>query len=376
MENLYQIAEEEQLLTPCLIYYEDLIRKNTERIIELAGDVKRLWPHIKTHKSLDMTKLLMCFGIDQFKTATVAETEMCCMAGARRVLMAYPLIGPNRERLLRLQAAYPETKIYGMEDDLSQFALLSDEVIRLQGEGVLKEDYVLPVLIDVDLGLGRTGAAIDHLKAMVRAVAKMPGLLLEGFHCYDGHRHEHDYQERDRRVAETDAAVQEVIDALRKESYPLPVIIAGGTPSFPCHASHSDWFLSPGTSFIHDFGYDVNFPDLACTPAAVVASRVVSHPGPQMFTADCGCKAIATDPAPERGTIAGMPQAKTVMQNEEHWVFRLPEGESVPPIGAVLYIIPTHICPTSALYPEILVAEGGHLMKTWPVTARNRKLCY
>jgi D-serine deaminase-like pyridoxal phosphate-dependent protein len=154
------------------------------------------------------------------------------------------------------------------------------------------------------------------------------------------------------------------------------VIIAGGTPSFPCHAVHSDWYLSPGTSFIHDFGYDTNFPDLACTPAAVVASRVVSHPAPYTFTCDCGVKAIATDPMPERGTIAGLPEAKTVMQNEEHWVFRLPEEIPVPAIGTVLYIIPTHICPTSALYPEILVAKDGQITETWPVTARNRKICF
>lgn len=377
MDNLYQIAGEEELLTPCLIYYEDLIRKNTDRIIEMAGgDPERLWPHIKTHKSLDMTKLLLSYGIHKFKTATIAEAEMCAMAGASDIVLAYPLIGPNRERLVRLSLAYPKIRFYAIQDDMDQIRQLSVFLEKKVKEGQIPADYSLPILIDVDLGLKRTGASIEDLTKMVMASSELPYLRMEGLHCYDGHRHEHDYVERDQRVAETDQRIQAVIDDLRNEGYPLPVIIAGGTPSFPCHAAHTDWYLSPGTSFIHDWGYDVSFPDLRCIPAAVVASRVVSHPAPHTFTCDCGVKAIATDPAPERGIIAGMPQAKTVMQNEEHWVFRLPEEEDVPPIGTVLYIIPTHICPTSALYPEILVAEGGHITKTWPVTARNRKLCY
>ncbi|MBO4889035.1 MAG: D-TA family PLP-dependent enzyme [Firmicutes bacterium] len=377
MENLYRIQEEEQLLTPCLVYYEDLIRKNTKRIIELAGgDPERLWPHIKTHKSLDMTKLLMSYGIHKFKTATIAEAEMCAMAGASDIVLAYPLVGPNRERLVRLSLAYPKIRFYAIQDDMDQIRQLSAFLGDKAKEGLIPADYVVPLLIDVDLGLRRTGASIEDLEKMVSKTSELPFLQMDGFHCYDGHRHETDYQERDQRVKETDQRIQEVIENLRKGGYPLPVIIAGGTPSFPCHAAHTDWYLSPGTSFIHDWGYDVHFPDLQCTPAAVVASRVVSHPAPHTFTCDCGVKAIATDPAPERGTIAGLPEAKTVMQNEEHWVFRLPENMEVPSIGTVLYIIPTHICPTSALYPEILVAEQGQITKTWPVTARNRKLCY
>lgn len=44
------------------------------------------------------------------------------------------------------------------------------------------------------------------------------------------------------------------------------------------------------------------------------------------------------------------------------------------PVLALYYIIPTHICPTSALYPEALVALDGQIVDIWEVTARNRKL--
>ena len=39
-------------------------------------------------------------------------------------------------------------------------------------------------------------------------------------------------------------------------------------------------------------------------------------------------------------------------------------------------VIPTHICPTTALYPEILVAKDGQVADRWQVTARNRRITY
>jgi len=108
------------------------------------------------------------------------------------------------------------------------------------------------------------------------------------------------------------------------------------------------------------------------TPGAAILSRVVSHPKDGFFTLDTGSKAIATDPA-DRGIIADLPDAKLVSQSEEHWVWTL-EGKEPPPIGKVLYILPTHICPTSALYPGVVVVKNGKRIDYWEVAARNRKI--
>ena len=39
-----------------------------------------------------------------------------------------------------------------------------------------------------------------------------------------------------------------------------------------------------------------------------------------------------------------------------------------------MYIIPWHICPTTALYDRILVVSGSHREAVWNVTARNREI--
>ena len=105
-------------------------------------------------------------------------------------------------------------------------------------------------------------------------------------------------------------------------------------------------------------------------------TRVISRPTEDTLTLDLGCKAVATDPPIPRAKIVGMEYAKTILQNEEHLVLQVPREhiKDIPPIGTVLYAIPVHICPTSALYPSAAVVEDGHLSGWWEITARNRKI--
>ncbi len=368
MRNPYELKGTESLISPCLIYYEDMIRENTEKILKTAGSPDRLWPHVKSHKSLDMVKLLMEYGIDKFKTATVAEAEMAAQAGAKKVILAYPLIGPNMVRLVKLAKAFPQTTFYGVEDDFCQFQLLS-QVCE-------KEGFRLPVLADVNMGMNRTGADIGELEELYRKAGQLPGICLAGLHCYDGNHNNRDFAVRNQQVADKDRQVAAVADRLRGDGIFCELIVAGGTPSFPCHAQNTDWYLSPGTAFIHDAGYFQNLPDIPCIPAAAILTRVISRPAGNIFTTDLGYKGIAADPVVQRGYIVGLEDAEPVIHSEEHWAFRLEDESRIPPVGECLYVIPTHICPTSALYPEILVAEGGKVTKRWKVTARNRRITY
>ncbi len=368
MKNAYEVQGAEKLVSPCLIYYEDQIRNNIEKAIAMAGSAERLWPHVKSHKSIEMVKLQMEYGIRKFKTATVAEAEMVAMAGAERVILAYPVIGPNMERLIRLAKAYPETVFYGIEDDLEQLKKFSDTAKTM--------DYVMPMLLDVNMGMNRTGAAICDIDRIYRAAAGLDGIKMAGLHCYDGNHNDRNFAERNQKVLETDNRVKAVLDGLAADGLSCEVVVAGGTPSFPCHVRNTDWYVSPGTAFINDAGYYMNLPDIPCVPAAAVMTRVISHPAPGVFTTDLGYKGIAADPAVQRGYIVGLEEAVPILHSEEHWVFRLENEARVPEIGTCLYVIPTHICPTSALYPQIMVARRGEITNEWEVTARNRKITY
>ena len=363
----YHFSGEEEVISPSLVYYQDIIEENINKAIGLAGNPERLWPHMKTHKMSPLLKLQMDRGIERFKCATIAEAELCAMAGVADVLVAYPLVGPNIGRFAALREKYPGTTFWATGDNLKQLELLG---------AASSEKTPVNTLIDVNLGMNRTGVLPDKLEEFYLAAIRIRGLGIKGFHCYDGHLGIKDLGERRDAVSSATGKLWEVKKSLEKQGYEIPVLVMGGTPTFSCHRETAGVFLSPGTFFVQDYGYSSKFPDLDFSPGAAILSRVISHPNEGLFTLDTGSKAIATDPA-DRGIIADIPQAKPLFQSEEHWVWQL-DGDSahssLPPIGKIVYIIPTHICPSSALYPGVLVVKNGKQADYWEVGARNRKI--
>lgn len=365
METLnYHFAGEESLDSPALVYHEDIIEANIDKALALAGGPERMWPHVKTFKAPAVVRLLQKRGIRRFKCATIAEAEMCARCGAEHILLSYPLVGPAIPRFAALRRRYAGSLFWALGDDMDQLALLG---------GAVPAGDPLPLLIDVNTGMDRTGVGMDRLEAFSLRAGKIPGLRVMGFHCYDGHLALKDSGARQ----EAAAAELEQVLALRKSlearGLELPVLVMGGTPTFPCHARRPEAFLSPGTAFVQDRGYQIKYPDLPFIPAAAVMARVISRPRQDLFTLDLGYKAVAADQEGERGAVTDLPQARTETHSEEHWVFRAGPGPC-PPVGAILHVVPTHICPTTALYPGIHVVREGRLVNYWDVEARSRKI--
>ena len=369
----YVLEGTENLISPAIVYYKDIILYNTKRVIEMAGGPGRLWPHVKSHKSSAMIRMQMDLGINRFKCATISEAEMTADSGAGHIILAYPLIGPNVLRYIELTKAFPKTVFYAIADDLDSLSILADVACR--------EGTVVNILIDVNMGMNRTGVSLDLLESFCESCAALKGIKLKGMHCYDGHCRDSDFNIRKAIVEKNDAKVLKIRELLKRKGFEFEIMVMGGSPSFPCRAGKEGFYLSPGTIFIGDWTYFSILPDMVFTPGAALFSRVISHSGSNAnvgncFTLDLGCKGIASDPPGDRGVIVGLPEANPVFQSEEHWVFSLPENAALPPVGSECYVIPAHICPTSALYPEILVAQGGKITERWPVDARNRKITY
>jgi D-serine deaminase-like pyridoxal phosphate-dependent protein len=363
----YHFNREEDLDSPALVYHEDIIEENIQKAIDMAGGPERLWPHVKTYKTTAIVRFLETRGIRRFKCATIAEAEMCARCGAPYILVSYPLVGPAISRFIRLQQRYTESSIWAIGDDVRQLSLL--------GKAAEAAGRAIPFLVDLNSGMNRTGVALEGgvLKDFCLRMGKVPGLSLMGFHCYDGNLGIKDKDEREKAVEAETKKLMAIRDAVEAEGQKLPVLVMGGSPTFPCHARNRDVFLSPGTFFIQDHGYDAKYQDLAFTPGATVLTRVISRPREDLFTLDLGYKAIASDQEGERGIITDLPNARPEAQSEEHWVFRM-TGNPCPPIGTVLHVIPTHICPTTALYPGIHVVRGRELVNYWEVEARNRRI--
>ncbi|MDR0898675.1 MAG: D-TA family PLP-dependent enzyme [Oscillospiraceae bacterium] len=361
--EIYKITNADALDTPALCYFEALIEENTRRAIAMASDPARLWPHTKSHKMAEMIAMQRGMGIDRFKCATIAEGQLLARCGAGHALLAYPLVGPMITRFLALQTRYPATSFYAIADNLGQAERLSRAA--LPGK--------VNLLIDVDMGMHRTGVPLEATEALYRAAAALPGITMQGLHCYDGHRHEDSLTERRAKAEEAIAFVRALRDRLLADGLPCPNLVMGGTPSFPIHAAYPDVYCSPGTVFLSHAGYAAT-EGLPFTPAAGVLTRVISHPGEGLFTLDMGTKALASEMPGVRGVIVGMEGAERVLQSEEHSVYRVAEGAAVPGIGSMWFVIPMHICPTTMLYPFAHVVREGAAAGKWVVAARDREI--
>ncbi len=389
----YPIDAPEAIPSPALLYFRRHIEENIDKMVQIAGGPnaapRRLRPHIKTFKTMGVVELLRRRGVSMFKCATVAEAEMLAAGGVTDILLAYPIVGPNTSRVATLVAKHPEVSLKVLGDDSEALAALSQALSRALAGAQKRSSRTVEVLVDLDPGLHRTGVAFDDAPGIVRFVAESVGLSFGGLHYYDGQNHQSDFDERMAAAQAGYDAVADLTSTLENEGYAVPRRVMGGTPTFPCYARFGDVELSPGTSTIHDWGYQKTMPDLPFVPAGLVLGRVVSRPSATRFTIDVGSKAIATDPKGQRGVILGYEEAVPVLQNEEHWVWEMPSaragaprgaagaeaGPPAPAVGTELLVAPAHICPTTALYDEVVVVgPDGAVEGSWPVTARSRRL--
>ena len=328
MSAPYTLADPAGVPSPALLFYPALIRQNLRRAVEVAGGPDRLRPHVKTHKTREIVKLWLELGVRKHKCATLAEAEMLAECSAPDVLIAYPIVGPNTQRLAELCERFPTTRFSTLADHPSAVRALSTAIAGAK--------QAVSVLLDVDVGQHRTGIAIGPAAAeLYQLLADLPGLTPGGLHVYDGHNRQEDAAERAAAVDSLLGPVLAFRADLERRGLPVERLVLGGTPTFPIHARRTEPGVecSPGTMVLHDVGYGSRFPDVSgFTPAAVVFTRVVSRPTPTRVTLDVGTKAIASDPpAGQRCRVLGVPDAVGVAHNEEHLVFETPAANGFRP---------------------------------------------
>jgi D-serine deaminase-like pyridoxal phosphate-dependent protein len=317
----------------------------------------------------EVIELELARGITKHKCATIAEAEMVAEAGAKDVFLAYNPVGPNIGRVAQFVKKFPRVRFAVTADHSRPVAAL--------GEVMASIGKTVDVLLDIDTGLHRTGIACGPAaRELYQQISSTEGLVAGGFHLYDGHNHQKDVAERRAAVLAAWQPAATLCDELVAAGMSVPRIVAGGTASFPIFATLEDPAieLSPGTIVLQDFGYGDAFPDLAFQPAALLLTRVISRPTADRITLDLGYKAVAAEsPLANRLRFPDLPDARPVLQNEEHLVLETAAAERFAP-GDELWAIPKHICPTSALHKAAYVVAGGKLVGTWAVAARDRML--
>ena len=363
----YTIQNIKALDTPALVIYPDRVKKNLDILKSFVGDINRLRPHVKTSKSAHVIRLMLESGITKFKCATIAEAELLAIEGAKDVLLAYQPVGPKAHRFFELQQSYP----------LTAFSCLIDNPASLCELSALSEKYSQPVRVAIDLnvGMNRTGIIPgERAFQLYRDARAAKGVVFTGLHAYDGHLRDADLKVRTAKCAAAFRGVEKLRAEIAADWGKDPLVVAGGTPTFPIHARNPGVEASPGTFIFWDKGYQQSLAEQPFEFAAVVVTRVISKPDAHTICTDLGHKSIASEnPLDQRVYFLNVPAMQPVGHSEEHMVFRLSGNEQLA-VGDVLYGIPHHICPTVALYEEASVCNENTVEETWPVGARKRRI--
>lgn len=366
MNEWYHIANIADIDSPTLVVFKERVEENIRALIRSIDRVGRLRPHIKTHKSPQVTQMMIRHGIEKFKCATIAEAEMLCRAGATDILLAYQPVGPKAIRFLELVLQNPETKIACLVDN--------PDTAREISQLFSKEGKKASVFIDLNVGMDRTGIVPEKAFDLAQRCVSMDGLLLKGLHAYDGHIRDQDFAERKKKSDAAFAPVSDLKVRIERELKIPVTIIAGGTPTYSVHSTRPDVECSPGTFIYWDKGYEGILKEQHYLHAAVVVSRVISKPSPGIICIDLGHKSIASEnPLSQRVHFINAPDLQPIGHSEEHMVLRTDDSDRFH-VGDVLYGIPYHVCPTIALYERCGVVTRGELTEWWMTESRNRKI--
>ena len=363
----YRINNIVEIDSPALVIYPERVKENIRVLISMIDDITRLRPHVKTHKTKEATRLMMAAGIHKFKCATIAEAEMLALEKAPDVLLAYQPVGAKLKRFISLIKKYPGTAFSCLVDNA--------DVAESIAAAAVANEIEIPVYIDLNVGMNRTGIPPGNkAAALYKKCAALKGIQPKGLHAYDGHIHTKDFQQRIQECNDAFKPVEQLQQLLMNEGFAQPIIVAGGSPTFPIHAKRKDIECSLGTFIFWDKGYQQLLEEQHFIPAALVITRVISLPGETKLCLDLGHKSIAAENELNRRVwFINAPELKFISQSEEHLVVDAGADHTYK-IGDVLYGMPIHICPTCALYERTLTVENNIAAGEWKIIARDRKI--
>ena len=366
----YAVSGIEDVLTPALVLYPDVIVSNIDRTLDLlAGDANRWRVHIKTAKLAHTLRMLVERGVRNFKCATTLELLTACRSGALDVLLAYPAMGANARRAQEIAEQFPGVRISALAENEAQV-----QQWRASRVGIF---------LDINPGMNRTGidqSQPDKIVELARAIAAA-GLAFRGLHYYDGQYGNLAEPERTPAAHRGYNHLLKLASELDRSTMPVPEVITSGTPTFPCSLAYEGFRrgsfihrISPGTIVYNDASSLHQLPsEYGYRPAALVVTRVVSHPHPGIITCDAGHKTVSADAGVPTCVVLGHPELTPLSPSEEHLPMAVQEGAAAPGIGEPLYLLPRHICPTVNNFDYALLVRNGTIESTESVSARGRE---
>lgn len=363
-----------ELPTPALLIDMDVVRRNMERAADLARKAgKKLRPHVKTHKLPELARMQIELGAVGVCAAKVSEAEVMADGGVRDILLANEIVG--EDKLARLTALAERVTVTVLADSLETEDMLERAAARA---GV-----TLRVMVELDSGDERCGAAPEAVPVLAERIAASPVLQFAGLETYGGAVfHCSDREESRRRAAALGALLERVKASVEERGVPVEEVSVGGSPSMALLAELDVITeLRPGV-YVYNDGACVcrgsaEFEDCA----ASVLTTVISIPDKRRMVVDGGgktfsycCPGVVYGRKLLHGVLRDRSDMCLASLSEEHGVFLAGEDEedfSAYHVGDKVQVIPAHICPVINLFDSAWLCSNGVVERAVPIAARG-----
>ncbi len=357
-----------EFLTPAMVIDAAVLDQNLRRLADYAAKVGLgIRPHTKTHKSRSIAERQLKVGAIGLATAKVGEAEVLTEAG-EDLLLAYPPADARRSRQLATLA----------RDRTVRAAIDSVLAVELTADAARCEGVTIGLLVDIDVGLGRTGVqspgqALD----LARVIDSTAGVRLDGIMCYPGHIWASSDQQATALQA-VDAILLETIGRWTQDGLAAKIVSGGSTPTaYQSHLVTQLTEIRPGTYVYNDMNtVHGGYCTLADCAARLVCT-VVSNAVPGQVVIDAGSKTLTSDmclPAPDsgHGHVVEYPEARITRLSEEHGQIDITRCENQPNVGERVTVIPNHICPCVNLQDTVWWMEPNHPPRPLAIDARGK----
>jgi len=353
--------------TPALLVNIDILDRNIAVMRDRAAALGvKLRPHAKAHKCVEIAQRVMAAGAIGVSCATIGEAEAMALGGIRGILVTAPLTSSDAiERLRRLLLRGADIAV--VADHPASVAQLS--------AAATAAGRTLDVVVDVDVGMGRTGCIeIADAVALAKHITAGPDLKYAGIQAYWGNlQHVTPFAERVRLVGIQADRLRTVTAALSSAGVRPAIVSGGGTGSHGIDAATGLFTeIQPGSYLFMDSCYgaiSISENDNPFAPSLFVAATVVSANQPGRVVVNAGWKAFAADSGKPVALRGGPPGATFRFMGDEHGALDF-EGDRGPELGSTIEFLTSHCDPTVNLYGAFHVVRGDEVIDVWPIRAR------
>jgi D-serine deaminase-like pyridoxal phosphate-dependent protein len=354
-----------ELDTPAALIDMPRYEANLQRMAEcVSANGLALRPHAKTHKSITIGRRQVELGAIGLTVAKPEEAMVFWNAGFSPVFLAYPPIGDHK--LERLRPAIAAGSLMVGLDDLWVARRLGEFAARIDAPDV-------PVMFEVDVGMGRTGLPYGAAAAKAAVeVAGFHGLRLAGIYAHEGHAHAAGRANLHEVAAEVSQRLVATAELIRGAGQNCEVLSAG-TCLTAWHMSRDDGLteVRPGTYVFNDVRTVVDGGAEWDQCAVTVLATVISRPDAARLVIDAGAKTLTTayDETYGFGLVLDVKGARLARLSEEHGVVTLQDPSVDVRVGDRLSVIPIHVCVTVNMQREVYMVEADEILDTVRVDA-------